>query len=154
MTPPTCFGDNAFTAHPKWDAASGVLYGWSYRDVQPYVTCIGAPRRTDRNPRYRRRPIRAKRPRHVAYRELRGYSPSSHFWSTRSASSAGCSVFGWDPTLPTKLALVSRADINAPIKWVTADFDNQYIMHTMSANHVGDKLILDGTDLRPPAISV
>jgi carotenoid cleavage dioxygenase len=63
----------------------------------------------------------------------------------------GLSVFGWDPTLPTKLALVSRADINAPIKWVTADFDNQYIMHTMSANHVGDKLILDGPIFdRPP----
>ena len=38
MTAPMCFGDNAFTAHPKWDAESGVLYGWAYRDYQPYVT--------------------------------------------------------------------------------------------------------------------
>ncbi len=71
MTPPACFGDNAFTAHPKWDAASGILYGWSYRDVRAIRhAALGAPRRTDRNTGYRRRAVRAKRPRHVAHREL------------------------------------------------------------------------------------
>jgi carotenoid cleavage dioxygenase-like enzyme len=49
------------------------------------------------------------------------------------------------------LALISRGDINAPIKWITADFNEEYIMHTMSANHVGDTLILDGPIFdRPP----
>lgn len=32
------YGDNAFTAHPKWDHETGVLYGWTYRDTAPYVT--------------------------------------------------------------------------------------------------------------------
>ena len=38
MHEPACFGDAAFTAHPKWDPDTGELYGWAYSDEQPYVT--------------------------------------------------------------------------------------------------------------------
>ncbi|HEV7535847.1 MAG TPA: carotenoid oxygenase family protein, partial [Acidimicrobiia bacterium] len=38
IVPPACFGDAAFTAHPKWDSGTGELYGWAYRDEEPYVT--------------------------------------------------------------------------------------------------------------------
>src|SRR5205807_2457750 len=38
LVPPACFGDAAFTAHPKWDGATGELFGWTYRDTEPYVT--------------------------------------------------------------------------------------------------------------------
>jgi len=151
MTPPTCFGDNAFTAHPKWDAASGVLYGWSYRDVQPYVTLHWV----HPDGRVETRDIDdapyAQNAHDMWLTENYVVLPFQPFLVDQKRIERGLSVFGWDPTLPTKLALVSRADINAPIKWVTADFDNQYIMHTMSANHVGDKLILDGPIFdRPP----
>ena len=33
------YGDAAFTAHPKWDNASGTLYGWAYSNHQPTRPC-------------------------------------------------------------------------------------------------------------------
>ncbi|MDT5266500.1 MAG: hypothetical protein QOI90_3126 [Mycobacterium sp.] len=151
MTPPACLGDNAFTAHPKWDSDTGILYGWTYRDTEPYVTLHWV------HPDG-----------HVETRDIDDapYAQNAHdMWLTENyvvlpfqpfivgedRITKGLSVFGWDPALPTKLALISRKDINAPIKWITADFNEEYIMHTMSANHIGDTLVLDGPIFdRPP----
>jgi carotenoid cleavage dioxygenase len=77
--------------------------------------------------------------------------PVQPFTVGRARIARGLSVFGWEPDKPTMLVLVPRDDINGEIRYLTADFDTQYVMHTMSANHVGDTLVLDGPIYdRPP----
>jgi carotenoid cleavage dioxygenase-like enzyme len=151
MSDPACFGDAAFTAHPKWDERTGTMYGWSYRDVEPFVTLHWVT--TDGR---------------VQSRELwdAPYAQNAHdCWLTEKYMvmafqpftvsleriSKQLAVFGWEPDKPTVLALIPRNDINGDIRWITADFEPQYIMHTMSANHHGEKLVLDGPIFeRPP----
>jgi carotenoid cleavage dioxygenase-like enzyme len=149
---PAGYGDNAFTAHPKWDHETGILYGWSYRDTAPFVTV------------------------HVVHpdggvesRELTDapYNTVAHdIWLTpewmvmpfqpmvidkQRITQEELSVFGWKPELPIVIALIPRHDANAPVRYITTDLEPQYIMHTLSANVDGDTLTLDGPIFnRPP----
>jgi carotenoid cleavage dioxygenase-like enzyme len=146
------YGDAAFTAHPKWDSATGTLYGWSYSNRVPYVTVYV---------------VRADGA--VISRELTDapYCCEVHdMWLTSDwivlpfqgfvfdpeRLDRGLPVHGWQPDLPTMLALVPRGDVErGEIRWITAEIDPQYIMHTLSANVVGDTLVLDAPIFeRPP----
>jgi carotenoid cleavage dioxygenase len=151
MVEPACFGDAGFTAHPKWDPATGTLYGWTYRDEEPFVTLHWV------NPdgSVRTRPLwdapYATNAHDMWLTERYMVLPFQPFVVDRRRIDKDLAVFGWEPELPTVLALIPRDDIDGEIRWVTADIDPQYIMHTMSANHDGDRLILDGPIFdRPP----
>jgi carotenoid cleavage dioxygenase len=146
------YGDAAFTAHPKWDSATGTLYGWAYSNHKPYVTVhVVGPDGT------------------VASRELwdAPYSSEVHdMWLTPEwmvlpfqgfvfdpdRIEHGQSVQGWHPELPTMLALVPRDDIeNGEIRWITAEIEPQYAMHTLAADVDGDTLTLEAPLFeRPP----
>ncbi len=64
----------------------------------------------------------------------------------------GLPVHGWHPELPTALALVPRDDVeNGEIRWITAEIEPQYMMHTLAADVTGDTLTLDAPVFeRPP----
>jgi carotenoid cleavage dioxygenase len=147
-----CYGDAAFTAHPKWDSATGTLYGWAYSNRRPYVTVHVV------------RPDGA-----VISRELTDapYCCEVHdMWLTPDwmvlpfqgfvfdpdRIQRGLPVHGWDPQLPTILALVPRDDVeHGEIRWITAEIEPQYVMHTLAANVVDNTLTLDGPIFeRPP----
>lgn len=145
------FGDAGFTAHPKWDHETGTLYGLTYHDTKPYVTVHwvnidgsvqsrdiwDAPYNTVAHDVW-------LTPEHVVI-------PFQPFLVDKQRITAGTGVYAWEPELPIVLGLVSRKDINADIRWVTMDVDPQYVMHTMSANIVGDTLTLDAPIFnRPP----
>lgn len=150
MVEPAGYGDATFTAHPKWDHATGELFGWSYRDTEPFVTLHFV------------QPDGA-----VRSRELWDvpYAFTAHdIWLTEEyvvlpvmpfivgldRIDRDLAVNGWDPDLPIQLALIPR-DLDGDIRWITADIEPQYIMHTMSANQVGHTLVLDGPIYeRPP----
>ena len=60
-------------------------------------------------------------------------------------------VFAWDPELPIIFALIPRHDMTAPVRYIHTDLEPQYMLHTMSANVVGNTLTLDGPIFnRPP----
>jgi carotenoid cleavage dioxygenase len=146
------YGDAAFTAHPKWDAATGKLFGWSYSNHAPYVTVhVVGPDGT------------------VVSRELwdAPYSSEVHdMWLTPDwivlpfqgfvfdpdRRQRDLPMHGWEPDLPTVLALVPRDDVaGGQIRWITAEIEPQYVMHTLSANVDGDILTLDAPIFeRPP----
>jgi carotenoid cleavage dioxygenase len=151
LVPPACFGDASFTAHPKWDATTGELFGWTYRDSEPYVTLHWV------------RPDGSVRTRHlddapyatVAHdmwlSERYVIMPFMPFHISKDRIAKDLPIWGWDPDLPVVLALVPRDDPMGEVRWVTAGFEPQYVMHTLSANHVGDTLTLDGPIFdRPP----
>ena len=143
---------SAFTAHPKWDSASGTLYGWSYSNRRPYVTVnVVEPGGS------------------VLSRELwdAPYTSEVHdMWLTPDwlvlpfqgfafdpdRVHQGLSVQHWQPDLPIMLAMVPRDDIeNGDIRWVTADIEPQYVMHTLAANVSGNTMTLDAPVFeRPP----
>jgi carotenoid cleavage dioxygenase len=143
MHEPACFGDAAFTAHPKWDPDTGDLYGWTYTDAPPYSTLHWVqPDGT------------------VHSRELwdAPYASLTHdMWLTeqfvvlpfqplvvgRDRIAADKAIYGWEPDQPIVLALIPRDDINGPIRWIDTGLDPQYVLHTLSANHNGDVLTLD-----------
>jgi carotenoid cleavage dioxygenase len=151
MVDPACYGDNSFTAHPKWDAKTGELFGWTYRDEEPFVTLHWV--KPDGS--VRTRPLwdapYATNAHDMWLTEKFVVLPFQPFTVDRKRISKDLAVFGWDPELPTVLCLIPRDDIDGEIRWITADIETQYIMHTMSANHVGDELVLDGPIFdRPP----
>ncbi|MGZ5365074.1 MAG: carotenoid oxygenase family protein, partial [Mycobacterium sp.] len=145
------YGDGAFTAHPKWDEA-GTLYGWSYSNKPPFVTINVV--RLDGS---------------VASRELwdAPYCSEVHdIWLTPEwmvlpfqgfafdpdRVGQGLSVQDWQPDLPIMLALVPRDDIErGEIRWITAEIEPQYVMHTLAANVDGNTLTMDAPIFeRPP----
>jgi carotenoid cleavage dioxygenase-like enzyme len=148
---PVTYGDATFSAHPKWDHKSGVLYGWAYRDTAPYVTMHTV--RPDGT---------------VDSRELwdAPYNTVAHdIWLTpewvvmpfqpfivdKQRIEKGLGIWGWDTKLPIVLALIPRDDVEGEIRWIETDLPAQYIMHTMSANVRDGKLTLDGPIFnRPP----
>ena len=147
---PAAFGDGTFTAHPKWDHETGTLYGWAYRDTAPYVTVHVV------------HPDGA-----VESRELwdAPYNTVAHdIWLTpewmvmpfqpfvidKKRIDKEVSVFGWDPDLPIVIALIPRGP-GGEVRYITTDLEPEYVMHTMSANVVGDTLTLDAPIFnRPP----
>ena len=146
------YGDGAFTAHPKWDSATGTLYGWSYSNRRPYVTVnVVQPDGS------------------VASRELwdAPYTSEVHdMWLTPDwlvlpfqgfafdpdRVERGLSVQDWQPDLPVMLAMVPRDDVvNGEIRWITAEIEPQYVMHTLAANVAGNTMTLDAPIFeRPP----
>jgi len=152
LVPPACFGDASFTAHPKWDAATGELFGWTYRDTEPYVTLHWV------------RPDGSVRSRHL---ENAPYATVAHdmwlseryvvmpfmpFHISKERIAKDLPIWGWDPELPVVVALVPRSDLMGEVRWVTAGFEAQYVMHTLSANHVGDTLVAGAGLCREPAV--
>jgi len=151
LVAPACFGDASFTAHPKWDAATGELFGWTYRDTEPYLTLHWV--KPDGS--VRSRPLWDAPYATVAHdmwlSERYVVMPFMPFHIDKARIAKDLPVWGWDPELPVVVALVPRHDLDGEIRWVTGDFEAQYVMHTLSANHVGDRLVLDGPIFdRPP----
>jgi carotenoid cleavage dioxygenase-like enzyme len=151
LVPPACFGDASFTAHPKWDAATGELFGWTYRDTEPYVTLHWV--RPDGS--VRSRDLDDAPYATVAHdmwlSERYVVLPFMPFHISKERIAKDLPIWGWDPDLPVMLALVPRDDPGGEVRWVRAGFEAQYVMHTLSANHVGDTLVLDGPIFdRPP----
>ncbi len=152
LHPKSCYGDGGFSAHPKWDHDTGTLYGWAYRDTAPHVTLhVVHPDGT------------------VDSRDLEGapYNTVAHdIWLTsewivmpwqpftvdkKKITEKKLGIWGWDERLPIVLALIPRHDIHGEVRWITTDLPAQYVMHTMSANVDGDRLILDAPIFnRPP----
>lgn len=141
---PACFGDGVFGPHPKWDPATGELWSCTYKDKPPYISihCVTADgsvrtRGLDEGP-------------HAAVCHdmwlTKNYAivAFTPFIQDRARIARGTSIYGWEKNLPTLIALVSRNDINGPVKWIEADFEAEYIMHTLAANEVDGKVILDG----------
>lgn len=152
MVPPACYGDGAFAAHPKWDARTGELYGWSYRDVPPYVTLHWV--RPDGS-------VNSRQVWDAPYNtvlhdiwltERYVVLPFQPFIASQERIEKGYSAYAWNPDLPISMGLVPRADIDAPVRWISGEFPAQYVMHMLSANEVGDdKIVLDAPIFdRPP----
>ncbi len=148
---PAAYGDATFSAHPKWDSDTGMLYGWTYSDEAPYVVMhYVSPDGT------------------VDTRELwdAPYNTVAHdVWLTpewvvmpfqpflvdKKRFEKDLNIWEWNPELPIVIALIPRHDLHGEIRWVKTDLPPQYIMHTMSANVVGNELQLDGPIFnRPP----
>lgn len=148
---PAGYGDATFTAHPKWDHETGILYGYAYSDEPPYVTMHYVQPNGE-----------------VECRELwdAPYNTVAHdVWLTpewvvmpfqpflvdKKRLDKELNVWEWNPELPIVIALIPRDDLQGEIRWIKTDLPPQYIMHTMSANVVGDELQLDGPIFnRPP----
>jgi carotenoid cleavage dioxygenase len=152
LNTPSAYGDTAFAAHPKWDHTTGDLFGWTWRDEQPYLTM------------------------HVVHKD--GSVDTREIWDAPYATVAHdawltqewvvmafqpfiadrkrvteqkLSIWGWKPEMPIHLALIPRNAPQVPVRWIKTDLEPQYIMHTMSANVVGNQLLLDGPIFnRPP----
>jgi carotenoid cleavage dioxygenase-like enzyme len=145
------YGDCAFTAHPKWDPDTGVLYGWAYRDTVPYVTL----HKVSPDGGVETREL-TEAPYNTVAHDIwlttdHIVMPFQPFIIDHGRIAKGQSVFGWDPELPIVLALIPRHDFSGPIRWITTGIEPEYIMHTMSANVTGDVLTLDAPIFnRPP----
>ena len=103
MHAPGCFGDAAFTAHPKWDPRHrrAVRLGLPRQGAVRHPA-LGQARRIGRRRDPRRRALRRAHSRHVADRGLRRRCRSSRWYvtgSTRSRrarrSTAGSRTFQW-----------------------------------------------------------
>ena len=151
MVEPACYGDAAFTAHPKWDPRTGTLYGWNYRDEAPFVTLHWvAPDGAVQTRDLWDAPY-GSTVHDMWLTEHYVAMPFQPFVMTRARIAKGLSVFGWDPELPIVIALIPRDDIDGEIRWITADIEPEYVMHTLSANHIGDTIVLDAPIAdRPP----
>jgi carotenoid cleavage dioxygenase len=151
LAPPACFGDAAFTAHPKWDETTGELYGWVYRDSEPYVTLHWVqPDGAVRSRELWDAPY-ATLAHDMWLSEHYVILPFQPFYVDKRRVQQGLPIWGWDPELPVVVALVPRDDPNGEVRWIEAGFDAQYVMHTLSANQAGDALMLDGPIFdRPP----
>jgi carotenoid cleavage dioxygenase len=147
---PACFGDGGFSAHPKWDPETGELYGWSYTDQQPYVTVyLIAPHGGVRTLALDAAPYNS-----VAHdiwlTENWIVLPFQPFVISQERIRQNTSILGWEPDLPIVLAVIPR-DLSGPVRWIDTGLEPQYVMHTMSANTVGNTLELDAPIFdRPP----
>ncbi|AFR48194.1 carotenoid oxygenase family protein [Gordonia sp. KTR9] len=143
--------DGNMSPHPKWDAKTGLLYGWGYSDRPPYVTLHWVyPDGTMRS-----RPITDAPYNTVAHdawlSENYFILPFQPFTLSSEKANKGLGGYGWEVEKPIMLALVDRFNIDAEIIWVTAELPPQYMMHMLSANEVGDTIQLDGPLFgRPP----
>ena len=150
VVPKASFGDAAFTAHPKWDGDTGELFGWAYRDTPPYVTLHkvspeggvvsmelwDAPYNTVAHDMW-------LTPEYIVM-------PFQPFIISQDRVRNGQGVFGWNPELPIVIGLIPR-DLQGHARFIETDMEPEYIMHTLSANVVGDTLTLDAPIFdRPP----
>ena len=152
--------DTTFTAHPKWDERTGVLYGWTFRDVEPYVTLHwvepgGTVQSRDiHEAPYNSMAVEGHCERYVHdiwLTEEFVVMPFQPVVASQKNINRGTGYFTWEPDLPIMIALIPRDDINGEIRWIKADIEPQYVMHTLAANTVGDKILLDAPIFdRPP----
>ncbi len=150
VTQRAAYGDAAFTAHPKWDSDTGELFGWAYKDVKPYVTVHKvSPEGGVRSLELWDAPYNT-----VAHdmwlTEEHLVMPFQPFIISQERVRNGKGIFGWDPELPIVIAMIPRS-LEGPVRYIDVDIEPEYIMHTMSANVVDGKLILDAPIFdRPP----
>jgi carotenoid cleavage dioxygenase len=148
---PVRFGDCAFSAHPKWDHDTGVLYGWTYRDTAPFVTLhtVHPDGRVDSRELW-------DAPYNTVAHDIWltpewMVMPFQPFTLSKERIAKGLGIWGWETELPIVLALIPRDDMDAEIRWITTELPAQYVMHTMQANVRDGKLMLDGPIFnRPP----
>jgi carotenoid cleavage dioxygenase len=151
LVEPACFGDGAFTAHPKWDPDTGELFGWSAQDVEPFITLHWVqPDGTVKSRQLWDAPY-SQWAHDMWLSERYVVLPFMPFVVDTARVAQGRSVNGWDTGKPIVLALIPRDDIDGEIRWITADIEPQYIMHMLGCNHVGNTLQLDAPIFdRPP----
>jgi carotenoid cleavage dioxygenase len=147
-----CFGDGAFTAHPKWDHASGALYGWSYSDRPPYVTVYVVEPDGALHSRELTDAPYCSEVHDMWLTPEWMVLPFQGFMFDPGRLQRGLPVHGWEPELPILLALVPRDDVeHGEVRWIQVDVESQYVMHTLAANVAGDTMTLDAPIFeRPP----
>jgi carotenoid cleavage dioxygenase len=151
MRAPVAPEDGNMSPHPKWDSETGILYAWGYSDVPPYVTLHWI----SPDGGIQSKPIMDAPYATVAHDAWLSESyfilPFQPFTISKENANKGLGAYGWEPEAPITLALVDRFNINAPVRWVTADIPPQYMMHMLSANELGDTIQLDAPLFdRPP----
>ena len=140
---PACFGDAAFTAHPKWDPDTGELYGWAYSDTQALRhAAVGEARRFVRSRSLDEAPY-ASLTHDMWLTENYVVLPFQPLVVGQQRVARGMAFFGWEPDLPVTLAVIDRHDFDAPIRWLELDVEAEYVLHTMSANESENTLVLD-----------
>lgn len=137
-------GSATFTAHPKWDPDTGEIFGWTYRDTKPYVTLHFVQPDGSVKTRDLDDAPYATNAHDGWLTEKYLVLPFQPFYvSTDRVMNQELPFLGWNPELPTMLAFIPRS-LEGEIRWIKADFPTEYIMHTMSANEIDGKIILDG----------
>jgi carotenoid cleavage dioxygenase-like enzyme len=148
---PAGYGDATFAAHPKWDHETGVLYGWAYGDEPPFVTMHFVHPTGE---------VESRSLWDAPYNTVAHdiwltpewvVMPFQPFLVDKKRIDKGLNIWAWDEELPIVIALIPRDDLQGEIRWIKTDLPAQYVMHTMSANVEGGKLLLDGPIFnRPP----
>jgi carotenoid cleavage dioxygenase-like enzyme len=144
--------DAVFAAHPKWDSDTGELIGFAWSDETPYVTIhIVSPDGTVTSRALDDAPY-ACNAHDIWLTEEYIVVPFQPFLATTERIDEGLGVFGWDTDLPIVIALVPRKDLlNGKVRYIDADIEPEYIMHTLSCNIEGNILTLDAPIFdRPP----
>lgn len=141
---PGLAGMPAFTGHAKWDQQTGELFGWVYRETEPYVTLHFVQADGTVKSRHLEGAPYCTNAHDIWLTDKYVVMPFQPFYaSVDRVRKQALSWLGWNPALPTRLALIPR-DLQGAVRWVDAAFETQYIMHTMSANQRGQQLFLDG----------
>jgi carotenoid cleavage dioxygenase-like enzyme len=143
--------DMAFTAHPKWDPKTGELYGWTWRDERPYVTLHWVQKDGT---------VRTRELWDAPYESLahdiwltENYvvMPFQPFTVNEARVNEDKGMLNWDEALPIVVAFIPRNDLNGEIIWIHAEIEPQYVMHTLGANEIDGKIVLDAPIFnRPP----
>lgn len=144
--------DMTFTAHPKWDPDTGDLYGWTWRDQAPYVTLHWVhPDGTVETRDLEDAPYQAVT-HDIWLTQNWVVMPFQPFVASQSRCDADLPLLGWDESLPIVVAFIPRDDIQGKVRWITADIEPQYVMHTLGANELPDgRVQLDAPIFtRPP----
>lgn len=152
ITEPACVGDGAFTAHPKWDVETGTLYGWSYQAEPPYVTLNWVdPNGTVHSRELWDAPYESVT-HDIWLTEHYIVMPFQPLVANQDRVRHGLGVYGWHPDRQITLAVIPRAVDGGPVRYAVADFEPQFVMHTLGGNEVGSKLLLDAPvfEERPP----
>ncbi|CAJ1511074.1 carotenoid oxygenase family protein [[Mycobacterium] burgundiense] len=145
-----CFGDGAFGPHPKWDEVKEELWSCTYRDRKPFISvhCVTLDG-VVRTKHLDDGPYCA-----IAHdmwiTENYAIVAFAPFLQDRARIAQGRGLYGWDVNLPTVIAVIRRDDIDGPVQWIEADFEPEYIMHTLSANETDGKIVLDGPIFNSP----
>jgi len=144
--------DAVFAAHPKWDEETGELIGFAWSDEDPFVTIhVVSPEGTV-----------TSRPLHDAPYQTVAHDiwltpdhivvPFQPFIASPDRIDRGLGVFGWNTELPIVIALIPRDDlVNGKVRYIDADIEPEYVMHTLACNVEGNLLTLDAPIFdRPP----
>jgi carotenoid cleavage dioxygenase-like enzyme len=144
--------DMTFTAHPKWDASTGDLYGWTWRDQPPYVTLHWVHTDGTVETRELDDAPYASLTHDIWLTEHWVVMPFQPFTVDQGRVKLDKGILGWDESLPIVVAFIPRADIHGEIVWLHSDLPPQCVIHTLGANELADGTIqLDAPIFnRPP----